>query len=59
MDDALVKEDAEGVPVGQFVPRFITPAGNECTYSEEELEQARQEKGGRPLAEIWKSLDAK
>jgi hypothetical protein len=50
--------DTEEVPVGKFEPRFITLHDDQCPYTEEELEQARQEKGGRPLAEIWKSLGA-
>ena len=54
--------DAAGVPVGQFVPRYpryMKLADYGCPYTEEELEQARQQKGGRTLAEIWQSLDAK
>jgi hypothetical protein len=51
--------DAEGVPVGQFAPRFIKLADDQCPYSEEELKRMRAARGGRPLAEIWQSLDAK
>jgi hypothetical protein len=48
--------DNAGVPLGQFLPRFVKLADDGCPYSEAELEQARAEHGGRPLAEIWKSL---
>ena len=51
--------DAEGVPVGQFAPRFIRPENDGCPYSEEELAKRSARRGGRPLAEIWKSLGAK
>jgi len=51
--------DARGVPIGQFVPQFVKLEDDGCPYSETELEQARTEPGGRPLTEIWKSLDAK
>ena len=48
--------DATGTPLGQFVPQFVKLQDDGCPYSERELEQARAEHGGRPLAEIWKSL---
>jgi hypothetical protein len=38
------------------VPQFVRLQDDGCPYSEMELEQARAEHGGRPLAEIWKSL---
>jgi hypothetical protein len=48
--------DRTGMPLGQFVPQFVKLQDDGCPYSEGELEQARAEHGGRPLAEIWKSL---
>ena len=48
--------DTTGMPIGQFVPKFVKLQDDGCPYSESELEQARAEHGGRPLAEIWKSL---
>jgi hypothetical protein len=54
--------DETGETVGHFLPaseyRSLVYALAEatCPYSEEELQRAAQEKGGRPLAEIWKSL---
>ena len=48
--------DAAGVPLGAFVPQFTHPQDDGCPYSESELEQARAERGGRLLSEIWKSL---
>ncbi|MGO9115827.1 MAG: hypothetical protein ACLP9L_42010 [Thermoguttaceae bacterium] len=51
--------DTTGAPIGQFVPHCVKLEHDDCPYSESELEQARAERGGRPLAEIWKSLNAK
>jgi hypothetical protein len=51
--------DMTGSPIGQFVPHFVKWEHDGCPYSESELEQARAERGGRSLADIWKSLDAK
>ncbi len=51
--------DSAGVPIGQFVPTFVKLDDYDCPYSEAELEKMRSERGGRPLVEIWKSLDAK
>jgi hypothetical protein len=51
--------DMTGAPIGQFVPHFVNVKYDDCPYSEGDLEQSRVEAGGRPLAEIWKSLDAK
>ncbi|MBI1902733.1 MAG: hypothetical protein HYS13_16660 [Planctomycetia bacterium] len=52
--------DASGRIVGQFVPSpqstAISRPEDGCPHTEEELQAARREKGGRPLAEIWKSL---
>ena len=51
--------DTTGTPLGQFVPHFVKLERDDCPYTESELEQAKAEQGGRPLAEIWKSLNAK
>ena len=51
--------DTTGTPLGQFVPQFVKLAHDGCPYTESELEQAKAEQGGRPLAEIWRSLNAK
>jgi hypothetical protein len=54
--------DEAGHTLGRFVPENLykkmlyTAVTAACPYTEEELEQFRQEKGGRTLAEIWKSL---
>lgn len=44
--------DSAGQVVGHFVPagEFTPP------FTEDEMERRRQEPGGRPLVEIWKSL---
>jgi hypothetical protein len=54
--------DESGKTLGRFVPeeeyRRMQYALAEalCPYSQEELERMRQEKGGRPLADLWKEL---
>ncbi len=50
--------DASGHRLGHFVPA-ISLASDECPYSPDELDALRQEPGGRPLSEIWRSLGAK
>ncbi|MBI1902735.1 MAG: hypothetical protein HYS13_16670 [Planctomycetia bacterium] len=51
--------DNSGRVVGKFLPSgepaTLWPQ-DECPYTEEELEAMRKTKGGRTLAEIWKSL---
>jgi hypothetical protein len=52
--------DELGKTVGRFLPekeymRLLYAIANEQT-SDEELERISREPGGRPLAEIWKSL---
>ncbi len=51
--------DEAGRRLGHFVPALATMASDECPYSTDELERMRREEGGRPLPQIWKSLDAK
>ena len=51
--------DETGRRLGHFVPSLATTASDDCPYSSEELERMRGEEGGRPLAEVWKSLDLK
>jgi len=51
--------DEAGHSLGHFVPTVATLASDECPYSAEDLARMRSEQGGRPLAEIWKSLGAK
>jgi len=51
--------DETGRSLGHFVPTQATITSNECPYSAEELAHMRSAEGGRPLAEIWKSLGAK
>ena len=54
--------DASGRVVGHFLlasdyqKLLCAAAEAACPYSEEELEQLRQQSGGRSLAEIWNSL---
>lgn len=50
--------DEQGKCLGRFVP--ASPyADYGCPYTAEELQQMRSQRGGRPLAEIWKSLGVK
>jgi hypothetical protein len=51
--------DASGRLIGQFLPASSLPISrpsDNCPISEEELQRIRSQKGGRPLAEIWKDL---
>jgi hypothetical protein len=52
--------DENGQTIGHFVPTDfymqLVYAWLNAKVTDEELEQAAQEPGGRPLAEIWKSL---
>jgi hypothetical protein len=54
--------DEAGKPLGHFVPEsayrklLLAWAESQCPYTKEELEQFRNETGGRPLTEIWKRL---
>jgi hypothetical protein len=50
--------DESGRMLGHFVPRTATSDSDGCPYSAEELEAMRGESGGRPLAEIWRTLGA-
>jgi hypothetical protein len=49
--------DGTGRSLGHFVPR-PTAAHGACPYAPDALAAMRAEEGGRPLAEIWKSLGA-
>lgn len=51
--------DEGGRRLGLFVPTLVTAADDQCPHAPEELEQMRSERGGRSLAEIWKSLGVK
>ena len=51
--------DRSGRALGRFVPFSPFLPSDNCPYSDEEIALARAERGGRPLAEIWKSLGAK
>jgi hypothetical protein len=51
--------DETGRPLGHFVPRISMSAPDDCPYSLDQLDAMRSESGGRPLAEIWKSLGTK
>ena len=52
--------DADGNVLGHFVPALKGPVellpSDGCPYTPEELVRMRNETGGRPLSEIWKSL---
>jgi len=51
--------DETGRSLGHFVPTQAMIVSDDCPYSAEELAHMRSAEGGRPLAEIWKSLGAK
>jgi hypothetical protein len=52
--------DEAGQTLGLFLPEEqywkLQLAADGCPLTYEELQRRRQEKGGRTLAEIWKSL---
>jgi hypothetical protein len=52
--------DQSGRLLGHFIPadqaETISRPDDRCPHSEAELQAMRNETGGRPLAEIWKSL---
>jgi len=54
--------DESGRTVGRFLPEAVfedllyTALAAEGPHSKEELKRRRHESGGRPLAEIWRSL---
>jgi hypothetical protein len=53
--------DPDGKPLGFFVAaedyKKMVYAWLDAQVSDEDLERASQETGGRPLAEIWKDLE--
>jgi hypothetical protein len=51
--------DGAGHSLGHFVPLHATDTSDDCPYSPDELARMRSAEGGRPLAEVWKSLGAK
>jgi hypothetical protein len=65
LDEEVEIRDEAGITVGHYVPEGIyrkmlyAAVEAACPYSKDELERMRRETGGRPLAEIWKSLGAK
>jgi hypothetical protein len=52
--------DQSGRLLGHFIPadqaETISRPADGCPHSEAELQMLRKQTGGRPLAEIWKSL---
>lgn len=54
--EPLVLCDASGSAFGHFVPIVPTRGKDDCPYSDEQLAAMRQESGGSPLADVWKSL---
>jgi len=51
--------DEAGHSLGHFVPTQAAIVSDDCPYSSEELARMRAEEGGRPLADIWRSLGAR
>jgi hypothetical protein len=60
LNDDVELCDATGQTLGHFVPedfyKELVYAWLNAQITDEELEQISREPGGRPLAEIWKSL---
>jgi len=51
--------DESGRRLGHFVPTAPSRQSDDCPYSAQDLDRMRNERGGRPLAEIWRSLGAR
>ena len=51
--------DESGRLLGHFVPTTSSNLPVDCPYSDDQLAKMRSESGGRPLSEIWESLDSK
>jgi len=50
--------DASGQTIGFFNPLLsIEEALRQCPYSDEEIEQQRQQRTGRPLSDILRDLE--
>ena len=62
LTESLAVCDETGQTVGHFLPEqtyrkmLYQIAESQCPYTREELRAFRQETGGQPLAELWKSL---
>jgi hypothetical protein len=59
--EVVIVCDAEGNRLGHFMPLSVPTAMLDCLracpYSEAELEEFGKQTGGRPLAEIMRSLE--
>jgi hypothetical protein len=55
-DDMVEICDHEGRHLGWFIRNYAPM--DDCPYTEEELARRKTEKGGRPLADIWRDLEA-
>lgn len=62
LNEPLELCDEAGRTVGHFVPEEVYRkllyrlAEAQCPYTAEELDRMRRAGGGRPLADLWKSL---
>jgi hypothetical protein len=63
LGEPLEFRNESGRVLGHFIPALkpaVQPHPEDgCPYTAEELQRMRNEKGGRPLAEIWRELGAK
>jgi hypothetical protein len=51
--------DETGRLLGHFVPTASLHPPVDCPYSDDQLAEMRADPGGRPLHQIWESLDGK
>jgi hypothetical protein len=62
LNETLVVCDENGQTVGHFLPAetyrklLFKVAESQCPYTPEQLQALRQETGGLPLADLWKTL---
>lgn len=60
LTELLELRDESGRILSLFIPidrpAAVSQGERTCPHTDEEIEQLRRQTGGRPLAEIWKSL---
>jgi hypothetical protein len=55
----LLRKELDPGQVEASEVAIVLKPEDQCPYTADELKRMRQEEGGRPLPEIWRSLDCK
>jgi hypothetical protein len=60
-DGTVELTDPDGAPLGSFTAEgpWKLPPGVKSPFSEEQLQELRKQRGGRPLADILRDLEAR